>query len=533
MIRLAGAMLCGLALGAGSNGLEGQVAGPPELVRLYATAVDSSGQAVTDLTAADFTIADRGHQQAIAFFRKPMRSNFAPLSASEFSNRRAGGLPHSTAVVFDLMNQSAPERLETWHVLSKSLPQLEAGESVYFYLLNLEGELVPIRPIGERLAGSGWWAHDADRILDQAMKTAGQGRRPRPGPEDQCKKTFHQLEVLSVRLAALPGRKNILWITGGVPTVYSSKTSCRGDWVDCGLYVPHLAVTLAQCDVAVDVLSYGKELNTSAYPDPGKWEDKWTPPPFVDTGNAPFRDMGYYNAQSAQANAGGRGNSAGAKGAADALELAQMALLSGGGIYFRQDIRAMLQRAITRDANAFEMAYQPAEANWDNQFHRVQITCKRKGIRIQARERYYALPDSRTPMERMKAALMRAFESPSDLPEVGLRCGILSQKGAGHLDIHIDLDDIRIREESGPFTASLYLLLSARGPAGPLGEPLVLTLDPELTAGQREQAAVEGLAISQEYAPPAPATEIRVIVLDRNTNRAGSLTLPWPTANDR
>jgi hypothetical protein len=54
--------------------------------------------------------------------------------------------------------------------------------------------------------------------------------------------------------------------------------------------------------------------------------------------------MGYYKAQSAQASAAGRGSGAGAKGAVDGLNLAQMALLSGGGVYFRQDIRTVVER---------------------------------------------------------------------------------------------------------------------------------------------------------------------------------------------
>ncbi len=118
---------------------------------------------------------------------------------------------------------------------------------MYFYLLTLEGELVPIHALGPRSAADATWPKDSVSILDKAMKAASHGRPVQLGQEDQAKKTFHQLEVLATQMALFPGRRDILWITAGLDA-YNS-TPCSGDWVDCALYVPHLAVTLAAADV--------------------------------------------------------------------------------------------------------------------------------------------------------------------------------------------------------------------------------------------------------------------------------------------
>jgi VWFA-related protein len=495
-------------------------------MHLYPAVFDASGQPVSDLTARDFSVVDNGKPQSVWFFRKPVAAGASPLS--EFSNRKGARQADRIAILFDLLNQSQEDYQETWHALSKSLPQLESGDSVYCYLLNLEGELVPIHGVGAKAADDATWPRSLPAALDKAMKTAAHGRPSRMGPEDQVKKTFHQLEVLATAMAAVPGRRNILWITDSVQSVYNPKVPCTGDWVDCGLYVPHLAVTLAHDGVAVNVVSYDKDLSMKDYPDPGKWEDKWTPPPFVDTANAAMHDLGYLNAQSAQGGSGANGRSGG-RGSGAALNLAQMALLTGGGIYFRQDIRAILERVRARDANAFEIAYDPSAANWDNKFHRVRVTCNRKGVRVQSRERYYALPDARTAAERMKAALMMALQSQGDDPAIGLRATRAPLPGGGHgvhLEMRASLSDVLIREEGGKFQGSFYVLISDRGAAGPLGEPTVLELNPALTAEQYQTAMEHGLPLVRDHPTGDAVHDIRLIILDRNTNAVGSITIP-------
>ncbi len=493
------------------------------LLRLYATVFDTSGQAITDLSAKDFHIVDNGNAETPVFLRKP----------ADHKNGRTG---NTITILFDLMNQDPEDRLETWHRLDKSLPQLESGENVYFYMLNLEGELVPIHGMGPRSAEDSAWPHGVAPVLDQIMKTASHGKHGELGPEDRVKKTYHQLEVLATLLAGYPGHRNILWFTGRVPSINNPKVPCTSDWVDCGLYVPHLAVTLAQSNVAVNLLSYNVDLQAAVYADPGSWEDKWTPPPFADTHGAEMADIGKNLALSAQGGGSptkGQSSTTSSRGRDATLNLAQMALLTGGGIYFRQDVRAVMQRVLDRDAHAFEILYDPALANWDNKFHRIRITCDRKGVMVQSRARYFAIPDSRAPAERMKAALLMAFQSPADQSDISLGVTVSPSPGSAHsvhLDIRVPVSDLLLREENGKFSGAVYLLISDRGASGPLGEPELLNLNPVLTVEQHDKALKDGLALGQEHPIQHPiqegAREVRVIVLDQNTNTVGSVTVP-------
>lgn len=503
-------LFCVAALTA--SGLLAQAPGPPPLVRLYPVALDVNGQPVTDLTAADFKIVDQGKPETILFFRKPVMGPTAALAPLEHSNR-VGGTPHSIAIVFDLMNENQNDRLDTWHMLAKTLPQLESGKSIYFYLLNLEGELVPIHAISPGAPDDESWPKEVASPLDKAMKLASHGRPVHMGQEDEVKKTFHQLEVVATDLAAFPGRRDIVWITDGMQNVYNSKLPCNGDWVDCALYVPHLGFTLANAQVAVDPVSYSRDLTTAVNP-----MMQMDTPNHPNTGQPTNANnvLGDYQQHNVQ----------GAQGGDPGLDLAQMALLTGGRTYFRTELQAVLKQIATDETSAFELAYDPTAENWDGKWHRIHIACEKPGIKVQVRERYFADAGKATPMERMKAALMAAFQSPTDATDIGLRTKIapLGDKPGVHMDVRINPSDLLLREEGGKYRGSIYFLISDRSATAPLGEPAVASYPFDLTAAQHDAVMKEGIPIPQDHPTSDAVRQVRIIVLDQNTNAVGSLT---------
>jgi len=493
-------------------------------------ALNASGDPVTDLNAGDFKIVDQTKPETIYAFYKPITEKAAASGLLERTNRPGGRMPHSTVILLDMLNMNQPDRLDTWKILDKALPQLESGESVYLYLLTLEGALQPIHPIGPASPDDKTWPQGILGVFDKAMKAAGShGRNAAMGTEEEAKKTYKALEDLANQLAAFPGRRDIVWITGGVPSQWDPKNrKCKsldfdtyhtysstdktgvlpnaqpnsgddsrmagsnnenrmgaaigtsgagtgGDWIDCGLYVPHLGVTLAKDGTAVDPMSYSRDLSPETN-----------------------------------------------------YDLEQMARLTGGHNYAKVDIRTVLKQ-VAQDANSYEILYDPSAENWDNKFHRIQVTCGRPGVKVQVQERYYALPDSRPAADRMKAVLMGAFQSPSDVAEIGLRTKIAPLEGGKqgvHMEIRINPSDILLREQGGKFTGAVYFLVSDRGASGALGEPSVSSFNLDLTAAQHDMVMKEGIPLEQDHAISDAVQQVRLIVLDQNTNAIGSLTLP-------
>ena len=458
-----------------ASGLLAQAPTPGPLIRLYPVAVDAGGQPVTDLTADDFKITDQNRPETIFAFRKPRTEAAPKLDVLEFSNRTSTR-PHTTVILFDMINLLDADRLEAWKTLDKSLPQIESGEHVYFYVLNLEGTLIPIHQMAAPAPDDKTWNQNVAAPFDKVMKASSHARAVQIGAEEQQKRTFKAFEDLANALSAFPGRRDILWIANGLTTVDDPKLEAsNGDWVEKALYVPHLAVTLANDGVAVD--------------------------PYVLIG-------------SVDANVN--------------YNMNQMSLLTGGHYYSRQDVKTVVNQVAQDAANGYTLLYDPGSDNWNNKWHHLHATCERKGVKVQLRERYYAVADARTPVERNKAGLMAAFQSPLDFAAVGLRVKFapLDGKPGVHLEIRVDPADLQLHEQGGKYAGSLYCLISDRSGTGPLGEPSVTDFQPELTADQYKTALKNGLPINQDHAISDATRQVRVIVLDQTTNDVGSITFP-------
>ena len=133
--------------------------------------------------------------------------------------------------------------------------------------------------------------------------------------------------------------------------MFGTSSRANGDWVNFALDVPHLAVTLERDQVAVNPLSY------TSNPDPGVTRD---------------------------------------------IEL--MASLTGGKASFRKDIPVVLKQLARDCAAGNAIFYEPSANNWDNKFHKIRVTCDRKGVKLHAKQRYYAYSDTRPAAARQQAA---------------------------------------------------------------------------------------------------------------------------------
>ncbi len=450
-----------------------QTPGPTPLVRLNLSATNADGGPVMDLKADEIKLTDQNKDQRIVFFRKNDGiSASSPLAAHEYTNQRLEGTPNPTVILVDLRNQSQTDRIDAWHRLVRDLPKLKSGESTYLYVLTLEGTLQPIHAMGPASADDKTWPQQVGPF-DKAMKSLIHAPPVGTSDEETVKKTYVALETLANQLAVFPGRRNIIWITDQVPNVWNTKNPCPGDWVDCALYVPHLSVTLDHANVSVNPFSF-------------------TPSP-----NSAF-DMGL------------------------------MAGLTGGHVYSEEDLDKVLDHVATEAAGSYTIAYEPSAENWDTKFHKVHLTTDRK-IKLQWKQRYYALPDARPVAARQQSAVLAAFQSTFDMSDIGLRATVTPASGnakAAHLQIQIAAADVMFREDGGKFGGGLVLLLSDRGPNGSLGEPAVSNFTLNLTPEQHAAALKTGIPVMQDHPLKDGTQKVRVIVLDLNSNLVGSLTVP-------
>jgi VWFA-related protein len=419
---------------------------PARLVRLDVVALDAAGQPVSGLTADDFQIADQNKPQKIAVFRAAAA---VPLAAHEYSNRPAAGM-HATAILFDFLEQSRAERLDASKKLAASLKRLDTVEALSLYLLAPDGALVTLGAQADPK-----WRADIDKLLADAVKKYNRDRPAGMGTEDVVKKTYVALETIGKDLAPLAGRRDIVWVTSSAPYVMNPQIQCKADWWDCALYVPHLSVTLGSLGVSVDPYTY------------------------VSLGVDASRTM------------------------------EEMAGLNGGHAYLNQDLSDVVKGFATQAPGTYSIAYVPPADNWDNKFHRLRISAEKKGLKLQARQHYYAVADQRPPAQRQQVLMVAAYQSGTDVSDIGLRAVVSPGSAPDRIKIEVKIDSADIVGKR------VTLLYSARDAERPQGEPTLTDEDVK-----------PGAPIVKEYPIDAATRKVRLIVGDKASDAVGSLTFP-------
>jgi VWFA-related protein len=448
-------------------------------VHMRLMAVDSSNQPVTDLTADNFQITDQGKPQRIVSFRKAATA--VQLAPHEFYNK--GASPRTTVILMDLLNQERMVGLDSSKKIGKSLGQLNSGEHVYLYMMSVSGTPIPLHPIpaspGAEAADEKTWHQQAESQIQQTIKTAALARQFGMTMEDKVKKTYVTLETLAKDLSAFPGHREIVWVTDGVPQVYQEK-NCTGDWFgDCALYVPHLSLKLAQADVAVYPVTYtgSPDANTQR-----------------DTDN--------------------------------------FAASTGGRTFVGTDMAELLAQIGSEEKGEYTLAYQPDPGNWDQKFHKIKTTCDRKGVKIQTKNRYFALP---TPEQKPPAAkneddaLITALTNPADVPDIGLRVAMSPVAGrkAVHFAIHIDAGDLQLKQQGANFQDDISILFADFSSPGNLkSPPTPQDLQLTMTPAQHDRVLKEGLGFEVDHAVDPTIKQVRFVVYDHASNAYGSLSIP-------
>ncbi len=458
------------------------------LIDLNVVAVDSRGQPVTDLTSDDFQITDAGKPQTIVYFHHndSRREQPLPLRPNEFSNRIAGTVPHVTLILLDLMNLRFGTQSVAANQLVRDLESMESADGLYLYLLRVDGTASPVRSFDdERATGPGGtpWTRQIKPRLDEAMKAAMRVRPPGIDVAVREQLTFAALDAMGAQLSRFPGRKNIVWITDGVPTSLGPNRSDTGDFVDFTPAIRHLSEAFDRSRIAI----YPVRQNMLGSPDA------------IDGGS----------------------------GENSLADLDQFANLTGGRADAGKDIGAAVRRAVSDVRTSYQIGYFAPEKNWNGRFHKFRVTTARKGVHIQTKTGYYAWPES--PDEMAKAAIQSVLANPFDAGEIGMR-GTLSadpkNPRSRRADIRVDAGDVALTQTGGQYSGELRVGVADYAPDGHILGARSFDVNLRYNAGEHDQVLRDGIGFEQQIQGEDPPASIRVVVFDPASQSVGSLTIP-------
>src|ERR1017187_7721016 len=218
-------------------------------------------------------------------------------------------------------------------------------------------------------------------------------------------------------------------------------------------------------------------------------------------------------------------------GLASTETLEEFAGLTGGRAYGTVDIPGAIAQAASDARMSYLMAYAPLLEKWDGKYHKIRVTCSRKGVRLKTKEGYYAFAGDAHPGDQEKAAFETMVSSPFDVPEIGI-CGRLAPigktPGEVNLEVRIDAADVQLAREGDLSTGQLAVAAAAYQADGRVDLTAAGTLTLRLSPEQREQAMTQGFPLVRLTTLPPTIRKIRLMVYDRASGAIGSLTLPVP-----
>lgn len=474
------------------------------LVQVNVIVQDKDDNPVTDLTKDDFTLFDKGQQQQIAIFAQPNRTPSLPSSVGMgapnfFSNRvqnNSQGANSVTVILMDAVNTGFHDLAYVRARVIAFVRSLTPQDQVALYLLTpsklytlhdfTNDSETLVRSVAGDSANADAATKRANKLIIDAFAESNWFYKA--GPLGIVENTSEAMKQIAKNVANIPGRKSLVWISGGFPLYIGERDpiGARTERYDFSPMISATAKMLANADVAV-------------YP--------------VD-------------ARGLIAPKGGRGY---VLPNFDAMIM--IAEGTGGHAYYNtNDVSGSIRKAIDDSVSSYVLAYYPTNNNWDYSFRSIGVKVARKGLRLRYRTGYYAIPDSNDGNGMRDQVISNAIRSPIQIMDLGLEvqadASAIANGRELKVDVRVDPAQMQFEKSGDRWTDALDVVWAGISPDG-----RVLERDSDRVTLQPEQNAYDelhhsGFLFTQHIHLGKDAVEMRLVVRDRGSGAIGSVNVP-------
>jgi VWFA-related protein len=454
---------------------------------------------------------------------------------------RAGASQNYTAVLFDSLNTPYLDQMSTRREFLKFLRQLQPQDRVAIYGLGTSLRVLhdftsdssalarallqyAARPASE-LQASTAEIRDSTRDSASAEETAQlkalddfitnfSERIAAYYIQRRAEITLRALEDLANHLAALPGRKSLIWISGGFPFSYGNATFEYGK-VNEGqktFYDPLARTARAITDANVALYPVDARLLAGA------------------ARMSPSYDASATSATARQQVLASINQQAQDEVLATHNTMTELADKTGGrAIYNTTDMQAAIHLAMKDSRLTYTLGYYPSNGKFDGAFRPIKVTVKRPGARLKYRHGYYAFPNDPSDGASRRDALKAALNSLLDLAAIGFSAKLgdaVAGSPARSLSLNVDMNTVKMELSREQWTGGLELFFTQFDAQRKQLSDVGRQLDLVLTAAQREKLLAEGLPLEPSIELKDNCDDIRIIIRDMRSGAIGTLTIP-------
>ncbi len=517
----------------------------PRLVLVNVVVTDATGKSVHGLTQHDFVVLEDGKAQSIRSFdehsgaatdadpKTPNAGKELTLNLGPNVHTNWVSVPKNQVtniLLFDMLNMSTQDLVSAKAELLNTLRHLPEGQQFALFVMGAHLHMIQGFTWDKNAmieAATGLSTHSSLAYSDArsfssdigALRETMAAKEPKSFQalittlateqdiklESRSLFTSDALYLMARALVAIPGRKNLIWITSG----YSFDAQ-RGD----ADRLSRLTSQLAASQIAVYPIDVRGVIDNE--PDATTRDSEI----FAPSGDAVGPWIANMNEEQ--------------RGTYETMF--DIAAQTGGRAFINQNrFLPAISNIIESGANYYTLAYRPSNGKWDGSFRKIQVKTPRRNIKLLYRTGYYALADPlQLPRvedrERALQIAMQPFAPPSTTLIIKTRV-VPPADGATpvKLDYLVDVSDLTTPDQpTTPKKKGINLIFEAvaMDGQGRVVASHAWIVKQDLSESELQDMRRRGLQIHQDFPLQAGDYEIRLGVLDRNSGKVGTVNVP-------
>ncbi len=519
------------------------------LVQIPIVITDKSGNHIRNLQKADFHIYENGKEQKLATFEEivttstklpvgaPKPGEFTNLTINEQTPRAV------TVIVLDTVNtpflDQSTGRRELIKYLANNLDSTQVRavmiitsrglkivqgltgdpEQLLKVLKKASGEIpamqsVPVDAQADAavndmadVAPSLATGNDPGSAIDDFIER-GDAIYAQFQQQNAIETTMNAFLGIAWALSGVPGRKSVIWATGGFPFTIAYPAAVPGGYLS-GLYERAMeALTEAQISVyPVDV----RGLVSNAVPDAGQGRQKTGPAAMQQLTNRSWLQQSTIET------------------------LGEFADMTGGKAFYNtNDLASSFKRA-DDDASSYYLAgYYLDKSNNRAGWRQLKVKVDKKDAEIRARKGFF-ITNATIHLEMARSAdLTYALTSPIEGTGVPITMKWLSTTGSGDKKrtdflLNVPLNGVTLQSSEGKNRINFDVASAAFLDNSKKGEPAITsnkTVSAAITDANLAKLRANGIAMQDTLELGPGHYTVRVVIRDNVTGKVGSVTAP-------
>jgi VWFA-related protein len=546
-----------------------------QMVQVDIIAKDQNGKPIQNLKQSDFTVYDNGRKQDISFFsmetdqtRNLPRPQLSPGTYSNLIEQKQGVPGNLTILLLDFLNTKHADITYAKERIIKLLHDMKPDDRVAVYVLS--GRLYVLHDFTSDMTAltqtvkkyntvdsadvsnsnfkSVWNVTTlSDAATDAFVNESSQGMSDFANI-DRASTTTNVFEIIAQHMMRLPGRKNLIWVSGSFP--FSINTDKSGNSTNLAYEAPGSPLVSGN---AYAMFTGGRGSNGTAstaakegmylYESRSFTDDVARATRALASANIavyPVDPRGLIGANGVETvSSSGYGigpsmfnNSTSLYNLAPNIDtMKSLAEQTGGVAYYNNnDIGGEVRQAMEDSRVSYMLAFYPAADDGKGRFHNIKIRVDRPGIELRYRNGYTPKPLNYVGVVDNSAIEREAIASPLDATGLGMTVHTSSVHGAATptvaLRINLEENDVSFKFDDDRTTGLIEVLLVQYDTEGTAIWVETSKVQMRLVRDMYAKVRKEGLQFGRNLPLKPGAVELKVIACDDKSSSIGSVSIP-------